>query len=188
VFTIEEYWNIFSSHLFYCIDMYVPKRQLQRNSIRNRKSYPRPLQRMLNRKAKMWKRWSLSKLPAHKRAYKEFTIKCKEAIDSLHREKELQLINDNNVGMFYKYVNKKLGRSKSNHPVTDPVTNVLITDDTKIANLFNNYFGSVFTEDDGLLPDIANRSDKDTFIDSVDFSVDAVRKCLSSVKPSTSYA
>jgi hypothetical protein len=142
---------------------------------------------MLNRKAIMWKRWSVSKLPAHKRAYKEYTSKCKEAIDSFHREKELQLINDNNVGMFYKYVNKKLGRSKSNHPVTDPITNVLITDDTKIANLFNNYFGSVFTEDDGLLPDIANRSEKDTFIDSVDFSVEAVRKCLSRLKPSTSY-
>ena len=68
VFTIEEYWNIFSSHLFYCIDMYVPKRQLQRNGIRNSKSYPRSLQRMLNRKAILWKRWSLSKLPAHKRA------------------------------------------------------------------------------------------------------------------------
>jgi hypothetical protein len=97
------------------------------------------------------------------------------------------LINDDNVGKFYKYVNKKLGSPKSNHPVTDPVSNVLITDDTEIANVFNKYFGSVFTADDGLMPDIANRSDNDTFIDSVDFSVEAVRSCLSRVKPSTSY-
>jgi len=97
------------------------------------------------------------------------------------------LINDNNVGKFYKYVNKKLGSPKSNHPVTDPVSNVLITDDTEIANVFNKYFGSVFNADDGLMPDIANRSDNDTFIDSVDFSVEAVRSCLSRVKPSTSY-
>jgi len=187
VFTIDEYWNIFSSHLFNCIELYVPKRQLRSNAVRNKKSYPRNLQKMLNRKAILWKRWSTSNLPVHKRAYKEYTVKCKKAIDSFHRDKELQLINDNNVGKFYKYVNKKLGSSKSNHPVTDPVSNVLITDDTEIANVFNKYFGSVFTADDGLMPDIANRSDNDTFIDSVDFSVEAVRSCLSRVKPSTSY-
>jgi len=189
VFTIDEYWSIFSSHLSNCIELYVPKRQLRCNTTaaRNRKSYPRPLQRMLNRKAVLWKRWSMSKLPDHKRAYKEYTVKCKNAIASFQRDKELQLINDNNLGKFYRYVNKKLGSSKSNHPITDPVSNVLITDDTEIANVFNKYFGSVFTDDDGLMPNIANRTGNDIYIDSVDFSVEAVRTCLSRVKPSTSY-
>ena len=55
VVTIDEYWNIFYCHLFNLIELHVPKRQLRNNPIRNKKSYPRNLLKMLNLKAILWK-------------------------------------------------------------------------------------------------------------------------------------
>ena len=51
---------------------------------------------------------------------------------------------------------------------------------------FNKYFGSVFTVDNGTLPNINNRTDNSYAIDTVDFNVETVRKALNKVKPSTS--
>ena len=62
----------------------------------------------------------------------------------------------NNLGAFYKFVNKKL----SNHSGIAPLKSVdgsLVTDDGDRANLLNSYFESVFTHDDGSTPSFPSR-------------------------------
>jgi len=45
-------------------------------------------------------------------AYKKSVLKCKSKIRKFEIKKEQRVINDNNTGSFYKFINKKLARKK----------------------------------------------------------------------------
>ena len=52
----------------------------------------------------------------------------------------------------------------------------LVLDDTEKAERLNNYFMSVFTADDGSLPDFGRRVDESVFINHVEFtSLDLIK-------------
>ena len=188
VFTVEEYWNIFLTHFATAIELYVPliKRSIER--LKNRKMYPRYLRTMLNHKALLWKKWRLSSSPADKQAYKIYTIKCKSALALYLRDKEMNIISSGNIGKFYRYVNNKLGNARTVHPVKIRANDKLSSNPVEQANAFNNYFSSVFTVDNGIIPQVQSRTNNnnDIFCDTVDFTVDNVRKALLHLKPSTS--
>jgi len=165
----------------------VPQAKRAATRIRNCKMYPRYLKNMLNRKALLWKKWRISNLINDKEAYKNANIKCKSALSVYLRKKEMDIISSNNVGKFYRYVNNKLGSTKTVHPTKIGTTNNNLTDNpTEQANIFNDYFSSVFTVDNGITPQVKPRTDNNTFCDSVLFTADTVLKTLLSVKPSTS--
>ena len=37
VFTVEDYWSLFASHLFTCIELFVPKRNMYKRTVRIKK-------------------------------------------------------------------------------------------------------------------------------------------------------
>ena len=61
-----------------------------------------------------------------------------------------------NLGAFFKFVNKKLANRSGIPPLNDSAGNLLTSDQDK-ANLLNEYFCSVFTIDDGFLPNFPAR-------------------------------
>jgi len=74
------------------------------------------------------------------------------------------------------------------HPTKIGTTKNNLTDNpAQQANIFYNYFRSVFAVDNGITPQVQPRADNTTFCDSVFFTADNVRKTLLSVKPSTSF-
>jgi len=84
-------------------------------------------------------------------------LSVKNAIDKFRAAKELSLIRKNNLGSFFSFINRRL---KSNiasvglkmddqSMTTDPSTN---------AEIFNKFFGSVFTVNNGLCPDVNTRA------------------------------
>jgi len=75
------------------------------------------------------------------------------------------------LGSFYRFFNGKLScRPKSGVGPLKAKSGELIVDDAKKAEMLNNYFTSVFTDDDGTLPYFTRRVD-----DCVDSSVDIVK-------------
>ena len=70
--------------------------------------------------------------------------------------REEKIINANNLGAFYRYVNNKLSNNNGIAHLFDNNGN-LITSDIDKANLLNDYFKSVFITDDGLLPEFPSR-------------------------------
>ena len=78
-------------------------------------------------------------------------MECEGAITKFDAAKEEKILNANNLGAFYKFVNGKLSNSNGVAPLIDS-TGTLLTSDIDKANLFNEYFQSVFTLDDGNLP------------------------------------
>ena len=71
------------------------------------------------------------------------------------------------MGTFYRFVNGKLSCKSGVGPLKTP-SGEMIVDDGK-AELLSNYFASVFTVDDGNLPEFSRRVDDDVCIDDIVF-------------------
>ncbi|XP_065681410.1 uncharacterized protein LOC136095105 [Hydra vulgaris] len=101
---------------------------------------------------------------------------------------ELKLVKENNISKFFNYVNRKLNNSKSIFPLKDINNNNKITcSNEEIADVFNNHFGSVFTNDNNFSPFINSYVDDLIGIETVLFPPEAVYKSLKEIKTSTSY-
>jgi hypothetical protein len=167
------------------IQLYVPVKRRVLPTPHNSKKYPRKLQKMLNHKAVLWKRWRTTKDVKHKKAYDVYTKKCINAINLHQINIELKLIESNDLGKFYRFVNNKLNVKMHTAPLKDPAGN-LITDCTEQANIFYNYFCSVFTTDDCNIPPMAPRIGPETGILGIDFTPAKILKVLRQLKPSSS--
>ena len=79
---------------------------------------------------------------------------CVEAwrLQTRERDKqtEMRVIESNNLGTFYKYVNMRISYRSGIGALTDNFGDV-ITDDVRKANMFNDYFESVGTVDNDIL-------------------------------------
>jgi len=65
--------------------------------------------------------------------------------------REKKIIQSNNQGRFYKYVNNKLS-NKSGVGMLKNEDGVMITDDVEHANLLNNFFCSTNSKDNVVMP------------------------------------
>jgi len=73
---------------------------------------------------------------------------CSRAVKDYKLSIEEELVENGNMGYFYKYVNKKLNGSNGIAPLRDENSNVHIANEEK-ADLLNKFFISVFTADNG---------------------------------------
>jgi len=69
-------------------------------------------------------------------------------------KREKKVIESNNTGSFFNFVNKKLTRKKSVGVLYDEQSGNTVSDDEERANMLNTYFSSVCTQDNGLNPSI----------------------------------
>lgn len=184
---IDDYLSIFLNHLNYAISSFVPTRSSP-PSHRNRKlhrKYPRFIRNMLSVKALLWRRYRLSPSAASKQVYTKQSFKCKAAIESFYVKIEDNLSCSNDLGAFYKYVNRKLHRVPPVHPLARP-DGSLTVDPSEQAKLFNLFFSSVFTVDNGLLPSFQSRCSANNALSEVYFSAQLVYREISRLKNSNS--
>ena len=155
-FDSESIWSQFKSVLWPIIDLYVPKHLIPHYKKYKPRHYPKHIRTLLNRKAAIWRTFKFDKSDSMKTKYAHIVHACKEAITKFDIDKEEQILNANNLGAFFKFVNGKLCTSSGITPLIDSAGN-LITSDTEKANLLNSYFQSVFTKDNTILPDFPSR-------------------------------
>ena len=96
--------------------------------------------------------------------------------------KEGEIIKSQNLGTFYRFVNSRLS-NKQGLGVLKGVGGMDVTDDVERAELLNDYFGSVCTQDDEVAPSFDNRLADDTSIDSVMFSCNGISRAIAKLKP-----
>jgi len=141
---------------------------------------------MLSRKSVHWKRWRSTKDPGHQQAYKAYSVKCSKAIKEYYRDLETALVQSDNLGKFYRYVNGKLSGRKLMPPIKFAAGN-FIRDNVWRANIFNKYFSSVFTRDDNNTPHFTQRVDPTVAgCCDVSFTPLKVLKVLKGLKPKNS--
>ena len=74
--------------------------------------------------------------------------------------KELELIRKNNLGSFYNFVHRKL-YSKEFESVLRRADGTMTDVSGEKAQIFNDFFASAFTSDNGCTPELSKRVDTD---------------------------
>lgn len=152
--SVNDYWAAFHNTLRYCIDMFVPiaGRRVPSNSRRKQRfEYPAAIRKFNRKKVNAWRKYAKFKTPALKSKYKACSLRCKQALTKFVSQSESNLIENGNLGAFYKYANSKT-KTKPRIPPLRDLSNKLVTDNTDKANLLNNFFSSVYVNDNNVLP------------------------------------
>lgn len=142
---------------------------------RRRYRYPKSIYLLLSKKYRLYTKMQSD--PSAKSAYKDACVQYKNAVHDFNRNVELNIIRRGNTKVLYSFINKKL----KHRSVIPPISNAqgeLIWDSKFKADLFNSYFGSVYSIDDSTLPDFDTRVLNDMECSFIYFSPEAVNNKL----------
>jgi len=180
-------WDVFIGVLNEAMNLFIPVKAVYTNSScrKNRYQYPLRIRKLLQKKRAAWRLYKFKSTDALREKYRVISETCKKAVYDYVKSKEEHLIDNGNLGSFYRYINKKLS-SKTGVGVVKDANGNLLDDDAAKANRLNDYFSSVFTDDNDVLPDIKRRVPDNTELNNVNFSPDAVYKHLRNLKKKTS--
>ena len=175
-------WNQFKSIIWPIIDIYVPTKFIPHNKKFKVKQYPKHIKKLLTRKAAIWRTFKTNKSQELKIKYTDIANRCRLEILKHDREKEERILKANNLGTFYKYVNKKISSKTGVAPLKDPQGNLIISDLEK-ANLLNDYFQSAFTVDDGSVPSFPSRTaPENQGLNDIEINPTIVQRVMSKAK------
>jgi hypothetical protein len=181
--SVNDVWHKFLAPLSKAIDDHVPVKTFQKRNtnLRKAKRYPRHIRRALSKKLKYWKLFKRSGSVEDKACYNCQADVCKKLIFDFERSKEQQIILKSSLGAFYRYINRKLHLS-SGVGVLKTASGVAVADDFAKATLLNGYFSSVFTHDDGKLPEFRSRVLSDVQLENIEFTPARVSKAIRQMK------
>ena len=180
-FDANSIWRELKNILWPIISLFVPQKLVNHLRKYRPRAYPKHIRKLLTRKAAIWRKLKLSNTPDLAAKYRNIAIECKNEILKFDTENEEKLLKANNLGAFYRFVNKKL----SNHSGIAPLKSVdgsLVTDDDDRANLLNSYFESVFTHDDGSTPSFPSRLPDNTHVSDINTSLQTIHRILKKLK------
>ena len=89
-----------------------------------------------------WRRWRELRTAPLKSKYDALARDCRQAIHDHVRRKEENIVNSNNLGKFYKCVNKKMSFKSGIGPLKRDNGDLVVGDSDK-AELLSRYFKSV---------------------------------------------
>jgi len=180
-------WSAFVYEINTAIDQFVPRfRKVNVIGKSKRKSYPQHLRKLRANKLKLWKQ--LKSNPhdfSLELRYKNCVRDWKQQAHECEKQTELRVIDANNLGTFYKYVNKRISYRSGIGALTDSAGNTIVDDSGK-ANPFNEYFASVGTIDNDVLPPCPCVVSKGVSLETVEFNVSNVMLAMNKLKSNLS--
>jgi len=181
---VAALWDIFHHELTTIISAHVPRANISRPNRRKYKiTYPKHIKYMQIRKAATWSKWQTTKDPAFRASHASLAKECRKAIHKHIQLKEQSLIQANNLGQFYKYVNRKLA-TKTGVGILKTSDGENVCEPPRQAVLLNDYFASTFVEDDGLLPEFPARVADNQILSTIPFSAIAILTKLKNLRES----
>jgi len=171
-------------------DYFVPIRIVHKSKKGGKpgRHFPHYIRQLFNKKTAAWrlyKRFRSLNVEKFKNRYVLACEKYSEAVEAFVIKRENKLIGKNNTGAFYKYVNHKLV-CRSGIPTLKDHDNNLIADDKDKAKLLNDHYSSVFTRDNGVLPDFSNQVPTGVRLEDIVFSQSTIYKHLNKLKTNSS--
>ena len=181
--TVDSLWEAFCHILNLGIDQFVPCHTKNSNLTKSKKKYPKNIRQLLSNKSKTWRAMKANPNSTNLIAkYKTLTTKLKDAMRSHEIEEETKIINSDNIGTFYKYVNRQLSHPSGIGVLYDNYNQPIIADNKK-ADLLNSYFESVYVDDNGILPQCNSRVNDGVKLDDVTFSPETIYHTIRNLKP-----
>ena len=104
--SINECWDNFMSVINYGISMFTPLKKVSFSQ--NKKKYPLYIRQLLRKKSAAWRQYKRFNTEELKSKYYVMRQKCSTKINDYVRRKEDRIITSNNLGLFYRHINKKL--------------------------------------------------------------------------------
>ena len=148
----DDYWTTFLTVINKSIDLHCPRFPLNFNSKRKRFVYPSEIKRLQAFEKRAWRRLRANKLDTSLRSeYKIAADSYRDAVNNFHYNLESSILSERSASSYYKFIRGRLNR-KSTIPTLVDELNIPIDDPNVKTELFNNFFASVFTADDGRLP------------------------------------
>ena len=106
---------------------------------------------------------------------------CRDLIADYEIKAEQRVIDSNDVGAFYRFVNKKLV-CKTGIGTLRNKQGELITDNLAKANLLNEFFASAGVQDDGHHVDIERQVPDNVSLDTIKFDPGVIIKTIQRLK------
>ena len=143
----QQTWDIIHSKLTGLIERHIPKKKFT-----NSKSppwYGREVGNLSNIKRKSWHKYKKNSCPETWQTYTQSRNKLSHAIEikKTNYENKIALESKENPKTFWKYVNSKT-KNKGKIAVLEDADKNEISDDFEKAEILNNHFASVFTNED----------------------------------------
>ncbi len=142
--TAEEAWNSFKTEIEDLIKTHVPVRQ--------KRAAPRPpwlttdLLRQIRLKRRLWSRYKRSPTDENLMAYKQEERRTNKRIRNAKKQVEKKMANTEDKKEFYKYMRGKTKNKAGIGPIK--VDGQTLVEDGDMAEALNDYFASVFQEED----------------------------------------
>jgi len=182
---VQDMWGVFTSILDDAIEMFVPTRVVKVDRHTDLRCYPKYIRRYFSQRLSAWRIYRRFHTESLRLKYYAISRKCERAVEEFHKRKENTLIDSGSIGDFYRFINNKTS-NRTGVAALKGDNGEFITNDSCKAEKLNNFFSSVFTVDNNVLPIFAaitaNTDNKDV-MDDVDFSIDDVYKVLRQLKP-----
>ena len=113
--------------------------------------------------------------------YHTAELKCRRLLRDYEIKKEQKIIECNNAGSFYRFVNNKLSCRRGLGALHNNMGDVIVSDAER-ADLLNSYFSSVCTTDNGIMPIFERSVPDNVVIDSVEYTPGKVRAAIKKLK------
>jgi len=110
--------------------------------------------------------------------YRDCVNDWRQALQSHKLTQERHVIESNNLGAFYRHINSRLSHRASLGPLYSS-NGLLLTDDVDKAELFNTYFATVSSVNNGIMPECVTVARNGCTLDYVNFTQSNV---LSAIK------
>ena len=179
---IEHNWNEFKKLINESIEKHVPKVTTHNDSSKPM-WFNGQIKRLLNKKTRLYKRMKITGREEDIQNYKTTAKETKKAIQRAKRKIEVNISKKSgNEGKrkFNSYVKDKLGKKSGIGPLINEERKA-VTNPTEIAEMLNNYFGSVFNQEDGTKPTMdklnvaQDLNDIEITIDDIDKKIDDLK-------------
>jgi len=184
--TPDDLWSAFCEVLHSIADVCVPMKQVipsKKNT--STKHYPYSIQRAAARKCMLWRQSQVDPTEAMmKEAYRLSVQKYRLLVRRYEIKKEQKIIEANNMGDFYKFINKKLSCKVGIGALRDEARKILTTDIER-AMALNEYFASAGVADNGIAPHMPSRVQPGVSLSGVVFTEAKVRAAIKKLKNNT---
>ena len=188
--TADTLWVAFTEILQSAVDLYVPFYTVKQSNkfvhYDKRHKYPRYIRKAVSRKKCLWRLHRKNPDDADLCCrYKVAHDECRILVREYTLTKEKEVIDADNLGKFYRFVNNKM-TCKSGVGALRDNDHKLVVDDKHKADLLNNFFASVGSDDDGNDIALDREVPDNVCLESVSFSPQVISKAIRKIKPKTS--
>ena len=179
----DTIWESFCTFVEEGIAKFVPKTMYRKNKTFKQNHKTKVMKKLHAKKRKLWLKIKNKSPTKNKKAkYKEAAKQYKLAAQAAQESSERKLIDSDNLGQFYKHVNKASVHKTSIGPLKAE-DGKLVLDDLGKAELLNAYFIGVCTKDNGDLPPMQNiGAENKQVLRTISFRTEQIRQILKKLK------